>query len=576
MLVALLTLIMNHQRYEVSALLKIKIIVNKVNFSQQHMLIVDDQRPFLTLLKGVLSSAGVRSIVTARTSEAALSSCRKEKFDFIICDLHLGSNKKNGFELLEELREKSLLKPETVFVIVSADAQRPMVLGSIEKQPDEYVVKPFSQVQLVKRLEKAYLRRQAMAPIYKNAYAKNLPAAIDLCKQVMATDSRYKETTGRFLAELYWQNGQYKEAQTWLKSYPDSHQQTWLNISKAHTELLLKNYKLAIDIAKKAIQKNNLLVEAHDIVAQSWYYLGNLAEAEAAITLALRLSPYSISRHIKASAIARKSGNHEKIIGHSQSIWECSKKSVHRDLAFLCGHVRSYLDVADHLDDHKAKGRFQQEALYTLKRYRHNELISRSDDDFDFDIFENIITARIENQNGKFFNSKQIITQAQNSLLEKFAQHPITLMPDSIVSLLDLGEFEEAQDLIKQLTASEKPIDDNTQASMTSAQTRNEGKKAHYNKYNQMGISLYSEGKFEGAYSAFTEAQTAVPFNIGITLNLLQCSLRLLQKTTTADPSLLTSTRKIFKQLQSTTLLDKHKHKFDLLKTDLALFLDKK
>jgi tetratricopeptide (TPR) repeat protein len=197
--------------------------------------------------------------------------------------------------------------------------------------------------------------------------------------------------------------------------------------------------------------------------------------------------------------------------------------------------------------------------LYTLKRYRHNEAISRSDNDFDFDIFKNIITARIESQNGKLFNSKQILTQAQNSIVEKFESCPIPLMPDSIVSLLDLGEFEEAQALIQQLNTHAKPSDDNTQASMASAQTRNEGKKAHYNKYNQMGISLYSGGKFEGAYSAFTEAQTAVPFNIGITLNLLQCSLRLLQKTSKPEPTLCRAIKKIFEQLQNTNLLEKHK-----------------
>lgn len=550
--------------------------MKKLNFAQQRILIVDDQRPFLTLLKGVLSSAGAKSIVATRTCEAALVNCRKEKYDFIICDLHLGTNKKNGFELLEELREKSLLKPETVFVIISADAQRPMVLGSLEKQPDEYVVKPFSQAQLVKRLEKAYMRRQAMAPIYKNVYTHNYPVAIDMCRQVMMTESRYKESIGRLLAELYWQNGQYKEAQSWLNSYPENHNQTWLNVSKAHTELLLKNYSGAIEIANKAIQKNKLLVEAHDILAQSWLYLGKLAEAEAAISLALRLSPFSISRHIKASAIARESGNYEKIITHSQSIWECSRKSVHRDLAFLCGHVRSYLDVSEQLEDHKIRGRFQQEALYTLKRYRHSEPISRADDNFDFDIFEDIVRARIERQNGKLFNSKQILTQAQNTIVEKFAVYPIPLMPDSIVSLLDLGEFDDAQDLLQQLKASAKPLDQNTQASMTSAQTRNEGKKAHFNKYNQLGISLYSEGKFEDAYSAFSEAQTAVPFNIGITLNLLQCSLRLLQKTAKPEPTLQHSSRKIFQQLQNATLLDKHKQKFDLLAVELQPFLQGK
>jgi DNA-binding response OmpR family regulator len=550
--------------------------VKKLDFSQHRILIVDDQRPFLTLLKGVLSSAGAKSIVATRTCESALSSCRKEKFDFIICDLHLGSNKKNGFELLEELREKSLLKPETVFVIISADAQRPMVLGSIEKQPDEYVVKPFSQAQLVKRLEKAYLRRQAMAPIYKNAYAKNLTVAIEICKQVLTTESRYKETTGRLLAEFYWQTGQYKEAQVWLNSYPENHNQTWLNVSKAHTELLLKNYKLAIEIAQKAIQKNNLLVEAHDIIAQAWYYLGNLVDAEAAINHALRLSPFSVSRQLKACAIARKSGNYEKIIAYSQSIWECSKKSVHRDLAYLCGHVRSYLDVSEQLEDHKAKGRFQQEALYALKRYRHNEIISKADDNFDFDIFEDIVKARIENQNGKLFNSKQLITQVQNSISEKFEDYPFPLMPDSIVTLLDLGEFDEAHELSQKLKTNTKALDENSQALMANAVSRNEGKKAHYNKYNQLGISLYSDGKFEEAYGAFSEAQTAVPFNIGITLNLLQCSLRLLQKTAKPEPTLLHSCKKIFQQLKNTHMLDKHNQKFNLLAVELTQFLESK
>ncbi|MDP5031832.1 MAG: response regulator [Paraglaciecola sp.] len=550
--------------------------MKKLNFEQYRMLIVDDQRPFLTLLKGVLVSAGAKSIVANRTCEAALVSCRKEKFDFIICDLHLGNNKKNGFELLEELREKNYLKPEAVFVIISADAQRPMVLGSIEKQPDEYVVKPFSQAQLVKRLEKAHLRRLAMAPIYKQLYNKEPLAAIELCKQVVKTDSRYKEMAGRLLAELYWQVGQYKEAQTWLNSYPDDHHQTWLNVSKAHTELLLKNYKLAIEIAKKAIRQNSLLVEAHDIVAQSWLKLDNVNEAEAVINHALKLSPFSISRHMKACAIARKAGNFEKIIAHSQSIWDCSKKSVHRDLAFLCDHVRSYLEVAEQLEDFRARGRFQQEALYTLKRYRHNEAISSADDNFDFDIFEDIVKARIEGQNGKLFNSKQLLAQAQHNIGQKFADYPAPLMPDAIVTLLDLGEFEEAQALTSQFNQCSKSLDDNTKASLKSAALRNDSKKAHYNKYNQLGISLYSEGKFEEAYSAFSEAQTAVPFNIGITLNLLQCSLRLLQKTTKPDLSLLSSTKRIFKQLQNSNMAEKHQEKFDLLVQELDPYLTKK
>jgi CheY-like chemotaxis protein len=549
--------------------------VKKIDFSKQRILIVDDQKPFLTLLRGVLSSAGAQTqaIVTAKSGEAALASCRKEKFDFIICDLHLGTNKKNGFEFLEELRATSLLKPSSVFVLISADSQRPMVLGSLEKQPDEYVVKPFSQAQLVLRLEKSYARKQALSPIYKHIYAKNFPLAIEVCKQVISTDSRYKELVGRLLAELYWNTGQFTEAQQWLNSYTENHKRTWLTVSKAQTELLLKNYKTAIELASSALRKNNLLLEAHDIIAQCWFELGKVTEAEVVINTALRLSPFSIERQFKACIYARKNENYEKIIGLTQSIWEYSKKSVNRDLSHLCAHVRSYLEVAQHTSDTKAKGRFQQEALYVLQRYRHNETISRLDD-FDFDVFEELIKARIHSQNGKLLNSKQSMTQVQNSVAQKFTDFPLPLTPDSIVAMLDLGEFEDAQLLIDSLKGSDKSLDCNTTALLNDATDRNTTQQAHYNKFNQQGIAYYSQGKFEAAYNAFIEAQKSAPFNIGIILNLLQCSLRLLQKTAKPDRTLLDSSKKTFRLVQNMTMLDKHQQKLDLLAIDLEEFMD--
>ena len=549
--------------------------MKKIDFSKQRILIVDDQKPFLTLLRGVLNSAGAQSqtVVSATSCEAALVACRKEKFDFIICDLHIASNKKNGFEFLEELRAKSLLKPYTVFVLVSADSQRPIVLGSLEKQPDEYVVKPFSQAQLVLRLEKAYARKRALAPIYKHIFAKNFSMAIEVCKQVIAADNRYKELVGRLLAELYWTTARYSEAQQWLNSYTENHKRTWLDVSKAQTELLLKNYKAAIDLANAALKRNNLLIEAYDIIAQSWFELGNTAEAEIAISTALRLSPYSLERQFKACTYARENANFDKIINLTHNIWEYSKKSVNRNLIHLCAHVRSYLEVAEHTNDGKAKGRFQQEALYALQRYRHNESISRLDE-FDFDIFEELIRARIHWQNGKLMQAKQFITRGQNSVAEKFTDFPLPLAPDGIVAMLDLGEFEEAQQLSDALTASGKVLDCNTEALLKNAASRNTLQQEHYFQFNQQGITCYSQGKFAAAYNAFSEAQKAAPVNIGILLNLLQCSIRLLQKTPKQDPSLVDSSKKTLRLLQNMTMLDKHQQKFALLNIELEKLMD--
>ena len=137
-----------------------------MNYADKRVLIIEDQRPFLLVLRGLLHSMGATEVVTKSSAEQALSLCRKRKFDIIISDLHLGSDKKNGFEFIEELRSQKLAKPSAIVMLISADSTRPFVLGSIDRGPDDYLIKPFSQNQLKTRLERAWKKRQALLPVY--------------------------------------------------------------------------------------------------------------------------------------------------------------------------------------------------------------------------------------------------------------------------------------------------------------------------------------------------------------------------------------------------------------------------
>ena len=131
-----------------------------MQFSNKQVLIVEDQRPFLLLLKGLMHSMGASDVVTKSSAEQAVSLCKKHKFDIVICDLHLGADNKNGYELIEELRTRRLISPTSVFILISADSARPIVLGSIERRPDDFLIKPFSQVQLKSRIVRAWQKRQ--------------------------------------------------------------------------------------------------------------------------------------------------------------------------------------------------------------------------------------------------------------------------------------------------------------------------------------------------------------------------------------------------------------------------------
>lgn len=65
-----------------------------MNFANKQVLIIEDQRPFLLLLRGLLNAMGASKVVTKATAEQSISECKKNKFDVILCDLHLGVNKK--------------------------------------------------------------------------------------------------------------------------------------------------------------------------------------------------------------------------------------------------------------------------------------------------------------------------------------------------------------------------------------------------------------------------------------------------------------------------------------------------
>ena len=64
------------------------------------VLIVDDQRAFQLMFKGVLYSMGATNVAFAPTGEQALAKCAGVSYDILFVDYHLGVGK-NGKQLLK-------------------------------------------------------------------------------------------------------------------------------------------------------------------------------------------------------------------------------------------------------------------------------------------------------------------------------------------------------------------------------------------------------------------------------------------------------------------------------------------
>lgn len=543
--------------------------MKNLDYSDKRCLVIEDRRPFLMLLRGLLSSLGATKITTEMSAEAGIKACKSMKYDIVICDLHLGTNRKNGFEFLEEIRKLHLIRPATIFIMISADSARSMVLGSIEKQPDDYLIKPFSQAQLNARVTRAITKRLTLAPLYSQIDHQKYALSIETCRHFIETEPRYVNHLIQILVELYWKTEDYSAAQIVLEQILSQRQLQWALCALAKTKLLQHKYEEAIELAKEAIDSSKNNVEAYDIIANAYLQNNKKPEALKFILEALALSPLSIDRHFRVCEIARENNDFELAMNSAKSIFELSQRSVHKNVNHLCGYVRSILDMAENAEGKNIRNKFMQESLVALQRAKKDETIKTQPDDFDFAIFESIIHARMLHLEGKTSDSKRALEESQIEIERNFSEYPVALAADSLKLMLDLGDFEEAAKLANVIKAKPDKIDSSILYLAQSESSKIHRNRTRYVKHNKKGIDLYSQGNYAGAYVEFTEGKKISPLNIGVTINLLQSLVKLIAKTDKPEGKHIVEARELYRFINNMPLKSVHRAKFEGMRVDV-------
>ncbi|SDE61953.1 two-component system, OmpR family, alkaline phosphatase synthesis response regulator PhoP [Bhargavaea beijingensis] len=118
----------------------------------KRILVVDDERPILTLLEYNLKQAGYE-VITAADGEEGLQKAESEIPDLIVLDLMLP--KLDGMDVCRTLRQKGVNTPIIMLTAKSDELEK--ILG-LELGADDYMTKPFSPREVVARV-KAVLRR---------------------------------------------------------------------------------------------------------------------------------------------------------------------------------------------------------------------------------------------------------------------------------------------------------------------------------------------------------------------------------------------------------------------------------
>lgn len=128
------------------------------------ILLIDDDEELCELVSEYLTVEGFE-VGAVHNGEAGLAKALENKHDLLILDVMLP--KKNGFDVLRDLREKSKI-PVLMLTARGDDMER--IVG-LEIGADDYLPKPFNPRELVARL-RAILRRTASAEENRNSTEK--------------------------------------------------------------------------------------------------------------------------------------------------------------------------------------------------------------------------------------------------------------------------------------------------------------------------------------------------------------------------------------------------------------------
>lgn len=139
----------------------------KHQLEKLNVLIADDQKIVQRLVYDVLVKLGFRSITVASSGRQAIDYAAETKFDFIITDWRMGDL--DGIDLIRFIRTSpKALNKRVPIILLTGNTEVDDVVEARDAGVNEYVIKPFSAEQLVKRIRAIILKPKSFveAPEY--------------------------------------------------------------------------------------------------------------------------------------------------------------------------------------------------------------------------------------------------------------------------------------------------------------------------------------------------------------------------------------------------------------------------
>lgn len=484
-------------------------------YDKLSVLVVDDFDNFRMTVNKMLQEFGVKSIDTAVNGNDALAQCRRTHYDLILCDYNLGPGK-NGQQILEALRENGWLKSDAVFVLVSAESSKSIVLAAYDAEPDSYLTKPITGKTLQQRLDRLLVQRASMKPIYQALDERQPDKAIELCKSAIASGGRNATSCQKMLGQLYQDTHQLTEAEEVYTKVLEVRPLDWAKIGLAQVKHAQGDSEQARTWLKEIIASNPLAMKAYDSLAETLQSEDQSRELQEVLEQAVKVSPAALLRQQQLAKTAER--NHDMLSSakaYKRSV-RLGENSVYDDPNNHLNYARTSMALTSE-DDNLGRD-LSRDALRSI-----NQLERKQQGTTELSVQCKLIEAQLHHTLGDTNRAEATLTEAKDLLDENPSLQQVDVQLDQVQALKTLGKKQEAQALLDELIeqyAEEQMVMDRIDRILDEpASVENRSKVAQINK---KGIQLYDQQQFQDAIDEFDKARGLFPNHVGVQLNLAQ------------------------------------------------------
>lgn len=285
----------------------------------------------------MLRSLGVQHIKALSINSGVFVEIARPEYDIVL----LGHNVRepvSGLQILEEIQHRNMMRPETVWMLMTSDSSQEVILHALDNQPDGVITKPFSAEELKRRLNHLLRKKQFYRPLDEAISEDNWEQALLICERDLKDDR--SDYVAVVQSKMLLNLNQFREAGDVLERAYKFNPDKSIALAMAKVAIEQQQYDYAREMLLALIERYPLTIPAYDMLADVYSNVGDLAGAIEILRDATTKAPLGVPRHMRLGEVAVKHKSYDTASYAFKKSIVLGKNSCHRS-------YKAYLKLAN-------------------------------------------------------------------------------------------------------------------------------------------------------------------------------------------------------------------------------------